>query len=55
MIIDLTNRYLLHLEGILSSILFYTLVSSVTIIFCWLTIELFEKKQLSWILGKWEK
>lgn len=51
--IDFTNRYLLHPKDCLSSIIFYVFVSLVTIVFCWLTIKLLEKKQLSWILGKW--
>lgn len=51
--IDFTNRYILHPDNILNSILFYVLVAVITVMFCWFTIKLFEKKQLSWILGKW--
>lgn len=51
--IDFTNRYILHPNNILTSIIFYILVALTTITSCWLTIKLFEKKQLSWILGKW--
>lgn len=51
--IDFTDRYLLHPDSILTSILFYGLVAITTITSCWLTIKLFEKKQLSWIFGKW--
>lgn len=51
--IDFTNRYLLQPDSIFTSVLFYILVAIITITSCWLTIKLFEKKQLSWILGKW--
>lgn len=50
--IDFTNRYLLQPDSIFTSVLFYILVAIITITSCWLTIKLFEKKQLSWVLGK---